>query len=141
MGFLLDHKLSQVSPVQRSLEGEGRAELSAAQSRGVTTSEAACLESLMWKAGMTLFHFLQESPKLLTPQTFCSENSLASVRPPQGLNERVGEEQPLRYAGPGTPPQDSSLSQRREVVKLLSERDLGDMLQGPGPYLSLQGYN
>lgn len=53
MGVLLHDKLFQVSPVQGSLEEEGRSDLSTAQSKGVTTSEAR-LESLMWKARMTL---------------------------------------------------------------------------------------
>lgn len=112
MGFLLNNKLFQVSPVQGSLEEEGRSDLSTAQSKGVTTSEAR-LESPPRVTDVEgkndTLHFPQESPKLLTPQTFYSENYLASTDPSKGLNNWVREKQPHCYDGPGTPPQDNFL--------------------------------
>lgn len=140
LGSLLNNLLFQVSPVQRCLEEEGRSELLAAQSWGVRDLRG--LPGIADADGRNdTVHLLQDSTKLLTPQTFCSENCLPSTHPPQGPNNQVRKEQPVCYAGPGTPPQDNSLPRDGEMVKPLSERDLRDRQQGPGPYLSLQGYN
>lgn len=76
---------------------------------------------------------LQKNPKpLLTSLIFFSESCLASIHSPQGLDNRVREEQPLCHTGPGTPSR-TILSPRIErwsdrslyVTSEICSKDLG----------------